>query len=355
MNDRRARRSRSAELAVERARFEAERAERAFHACEPENRLVARSLESRWEEKLAVLTEADKALAETVAAIPPLPTRAELEALTTDMSTLWHASTTAPRDRKRLLRTLIADVTLLPEADFAKARIGIRWHTGATDELVVGRRQAVTEYRRTDPAAIELARRHAHLSNRDLAERLNEAGFSTGAGRSFDRMAVANLRHYHQVPPAGLLEEGELTVADIADRLDISHGAVIHWIARGRLAARRGLNDQWCVPFGPEVEADCRRRVAGSAHIHHPDTTDPKADHELAVSEVAALLGISTNVVYYWIERGHVETRRGPGGRLYIGFGPDVEAACRGRIAASVHLKPVTQSQTSRSTNKEAV
>lgn len=61
--DRRSRTSRAAELAVERARYEAERTERAFHACEPENRLVARSLEARWEDKLAALTEADKALA----------------------------------------------------------------------------------------------------------------------------------------------------------------------------------------------------------------------------------------------------------------------------------------------------
>src|SRR6201998_1363712 len=135
--DRRTRRSRAAELAVERARYEADRAERAFHTCEPENRLVARSLESRWEQKLAALAEADKALAETNAALPALPSRVELEALTADMTALWHAPTTSPRDRKRLLRTLIADITLLPEPDFAKARIGIRWHTGATDELVI--------------------------------------------------------------------------------------------------------------------------------------------------------------------------------------------------------------------------
>jgi DNA invertase Pin-like site-specific DNA recombinase len=344
--DRRARRSRAAELAVERARYEAERAERAFHACEPENRLVARSLESRWEQRLAALADAEKALAETQAAAPPLPSRAELEALTTDMAALWHAPSTAPRDRKRLLRTLIADVTLLPEPDFGKARIGIRWHTGATDELVVARRQDVTQYRRTDRAAIELARSLANLPNHDIAEQLNAAGHTTGAGRPFDRMAVANLRQYHGVPPPGLLQDGEVTVADIADRVGISHGAVVHWIARGWLPARRGLNNQWCVPFGPEVEAACRERVARSAHIHVPDSTHPQAAHELTVGEVAAVLGISTNVVYYWIERHHIDSRRGPSGRLFIPFSADVEAACRARVAASVHLPHPTQVDT---------
>ena len=353
--DRRASRSRAGELALERARYDAERAERAFHGCEPENRLVARNLESRWEERLSALVDAEKALAETQAAIPALPGRAELEALTSDLTALWHAPSTAARDRKRLLRTLIADVTLLPEPEFAKARIGIRWHTGATDEVVVARRQAVTEYRRTDPAAIDLARNLAHLSNNDIARRLNAADHTTGAGRAFDNRAVASLRHYHRIAPPGLLQAGEVTVADIAGRIGVTHGAVIHWIARGWLPARRGLNNQWCVPFNPEVEANCQQRVARSAHIHRPDTTDPKADHELTVTEVAALLGISTNVVYYWIERHHVEARRGPGGRLFISYEPHVEAACRARVAASVHLKAIPQPQIPRSDCEEAV
>ncbi|MGO9877003.1 MAG: recombinase family protein [Acidimicrobiia bacterium] len=344
--DRRARRSRAAELAVERARYEAERAERAFHACEPENRLVARSLETRWEDKLAALTEADKALTQTQTATPALPSRVELEALTTDVSALWHAPTTAPRDRKRLLRTLIADVTLLAEPDFTKARIGIRWHTGATDEIVVARRLAVTAYRRTDPAAIELARRLPELSNRDLAGRLNAAGYTTGAGRAFDKNAVASLRRYHHIQPPRLLEDGEVTVADVARRFDLSHGTVIHWIARGWLPARRALNDQWCILFDARVEDECAQRVARSAHIHTPDSTNTQAGHELTVTEVAAVLNISTNVVYYWIERHHVDARRGPGGRWFIDFGPNVEAACRARIAESVHLKPVPQPQT---------
>ena len=191
VTDRRARRTRAAELALERARYEADRAERAFHACEPENRLVARNLETRWETRLLAYTEAETALTQAQAAATPLPSRGELEALTADVATLWAATSTTDRDRKRLLRTLIADVTLLAEPDFGKARIGIRWHTGAADELIVARRLAVTEFRRTDPAAIELARQFAHLSNGDLAEKLNAAGHMTGAGRRFDNYAVA--------------------------------------------------------------------------------------------------------------------------------------------------------------------
>jgi hypothetical protein len=97
--DRRARSTRALELRVERARYDAARAERAFHHCEPENRLVARTLEHRWEDMLKGLTEAEAALAAAQAAATPLPPRADLEALAADLPSLWHASTTSPKDR----------------------------------------------------------------------------------------------------------------------------------------------------------------------------------------------------------------------------------------------------------------
>jgi len=344
--DRRSRRSRAAELAVERARYEAERAERAFHACEPENRLVARSLESRWEARLGAVAEADKAFADTQAASSPLPSRSELEALTSDVSALWHAPTTTARDRKRLLRTLVADVTLLPETDLAKARIGIRWHTGATDEVVVARRMAVVEYRRTSPGAVDLVRRLGPTrTNADLADELNAAGYLTGAGRAFDATAVSNLRSYHRIAPVGVLREGEVTVAEAARQIGVSTSAVYAWIKAGKLGARSGANDRLCVPFGPDVEQACRQRVATSTQLARNVTGEPAGPHERTVAEVAAALTISTNVVYYWLETGGLTARKGPGSRWLIIFTADVEAKCRQRVDASVHLKPISQSE----------
>ena len=88
--------SRAAELAVERARYEADRAERAFSPVEPENRLVARTLEARWEARLAALADAEQALQAAQDALPPLPDRASLEKLAADLPALWHAPTTTP-------------------------------------------------------------------------------------------------------------------------------------------------------------------------------------------------------------------------------------------------------------------
>src|SRR3989442_3968701 len=132
--DRRARSPGAVELRLERARYDAARAERAFHHCEPENRLVARSLEHRWEDMLKGLTEAEAALAAAQAAATPLPPRADLEALAADLPRLWNASTTSPKDRKRLLRTLIADVTLISAPTRDARRAGRPWRSWATED-----------------------------------------------------------------------------------------------------------------------------------------------------------------------------------------------------------------------------
>jgi DNA invertase Pin-like site-specific DNA recombinase len=273
---RRARTTRAAELAVERARYDADRAERAFHAAEPENRLVTRTLETRWEAKLAALTDAETAYAVAQDTAPALPARADLEALVTDLPGLWQASSTTDRDRKRLLRTLIADVTVLPEPDRGKCRVGIRWHSGAADEIVIAR-PAAAAGRRTPPGAVDLITRLGPTtSNDDLVAELAAAGLTTGVGRPFDVKAVQWTRHAYHVPSPRLDQDGEVTVAEVARRVGVTANAVYYWIANHQLVARRDGAGRWRVPFPPEAEAACLQRVAQSCHLT-PTTSHPTA------------------------------------------------------------------------------
>jgi excisionase family DNA binding protein len=343
--------SRAAELAAERARYDADRAERAFCQVEPENRLVARSLEARWEAKLAILAEAEQALAAAQDALPPLPSRADLEKLASDLPALWNAGTTTAKDRKRLLRTLIADVTLLPEPDRSKVRIGIRWHAGTADELTATRPIHPGTARRSPAAAIELVKRLGpSTSNDQLVTRLNAAGHLTGHGRPFDIDAVQWIRHACKIPVPDPYRPGEISVAEAARQLDCSTSIIYHWIHTGQLPARRGSARRFCISWNAQAEAGCRSRIQQSAHPGRtarprklPAPAFPGADGEISVTEAACRLGCSTWVIYYWIETGQLSARRGSGSRLHIPWNNQIQAECRSRIDQSGHLNPAAR------------
>ena len=278
VTDRHQRVSKAAELAVERAKYEADRAERAFHAVEPENRLVAANLESRWEHKLTALAEAEQALTAAQEALPPLPGKAQLQQIAADLPGLWHADTTSHKDRKRMLRTLIADVTLLPEADKHMVRTGIRWHTGATDEMRVARVMHPGTAKRSPSPAVAMVRKLGPTTpTLELADKLNAAGYVTGTGCRFDIHAVQWIRHAYHVPAPNPYAVGEISVADAAAQLGCSVGVVYAWIKTGKLSARRGSGNRLCIIWTDEVEAGCRRRIADSGHLNpHSGQPEPK-------------------------------------------------------------------------------
>jgi DNA invertase Pin-like site-specific DNA recombinase len=354
---RRRRSLRAAELAVERANYTAQRAERAFLACDPENRLVARSLEARWETALTELAEANAALAAQTQAQPELPSPEQLAATVADLPMLWAAETTSDKDRKRLLRTLIADVTITPsEVDPARLTVGLHWESGASQQISVTRRRNAIQLRCTDSAAIDLAQRVGpSLDNAGLAAALNQAGHRTGTGQPFTSVAAANLRHYHHIPYPGLLADGELTPRQVADRIGVSAGTIHYWINNGFLHARRGPANRWCIPFPPEVEATCRARAAGSAHQHRDLDPQPRRTTELSVADVAARVGVKPDVIYHWAQWGHIPSRRGDAGRLWIDFTPTVEHTCLRRIASSYKLPDDLKTQAAQRLERTAL
>ena len=280
VTDRCRRVGRAAELAVERARYEAHRAERAFSQVEPENRLVARTLEARWEAKLATLAEAEAAVEAARHQVPPLPTRADLEQLTADLPRLWEADTTSNKDRKRLMRTLIADITLLPEPDHAMARIAIRWRTGATDELRVARVVHPGTAKRSPTPAVEMVMRLGPTTaTSEMADLLNAAGLTTGHGVPFDVKAVQWIRHAYHVPAPTPYAAGEISVADAAHRLGCSSSVIYDWIKTGKPAARRSSGSRLCIPWTEQIESECLCRITESGHLNPAARRTPPRKH----------------------------------------------------------------------------
>jgi DNA invertase Pin-like site-specific DNA recombinase len=264
---RKANHNRALELRVERTRYEAARAERAFHHCDPDNRLVARSLERRWEEKLRELAEAERELACRMNE-PVLPSRDQLESLAADFPRLWAAPTTSDKERKRLLRTLIGDVTLISENRSMQLRIGIRWRSGACEELTVRRPHSAPQARRTPLGAVEIARRlGARLTNAELAAELNHAGLKSGTGKYFNAALVQWIRYAYDIDQLQPLAPGELSVKQVAAHLGIAEDALYSWISQGHVAVRHAAGGRLCIPFTPEVEQTLRQRIANSNHI----------------------------------------------------------------------------------------
>ena len=265
--DRATRATRAVELRAERARYDAARAERAFHQCDPDNRLVARSLETRWEAKLRELTDAETELASQTATPTP-PSRADIEALARDLPRLWAAPSTSHRDRKRLLRAMIADITLTFAADQPDIRVGIHWRSGATDELTVLRPGAARDARRAAVLDLLHALGPTH-TNAQLADRLNHSGHVTGTGRRFDEDNVRWLRWQQRIPAPSPLAADELGVHELAQRLNVGDHVIYVWIRDGKLAAHRVGQRRLAIPFNDEIEAACRQRLADSPRTRY--------------------------------------------------------------------------------------
>ena len=157
---------------------------------------------------------------------------------------------------------------MLPEPDRAKVRIGIRWHTGATDELRVARAVHPGTARRSPSPAVEMVRELGPVTpTAELAGQLNAAGMVTGNGRPFDVKAVQWIRHAYHIPAPAACADGEISVAEAARRLGCSTGVIYYWAETAQLDARRGPGNRLCITWNDQVETACRHRIAESGHL----------------------------------------------------------------------------------------
>jgi DNA invertase Pin-like site-specific DNA recombinase len=148
-----AQRTKAFALAVERARFEADRARRQFDQVEPENRLVGRTLERAWEEKLAALRRAESDLAAQQARRPTPLTEEEIawvERAGADVRAIFDAPTTTWRERKQLVRALISEVVVTVNHEARSADLTIVWEGGATTSFEMALRKTGGHFRATD-------------------------------------------------------------------------------------------------------------------------------------------------------------------------------------------------------------
>jgi DNA invertase Pin-like site-specific DNA recombinase len=231
------------QMRLERAEYEAALAERRYQEVDPSQRLVAATLERRWNEALLRLEDLKKQAAEFQRQETRLATpeqKAKVLALARDLPRLWHAPTTQAKDRKRMLRLLIKDITVEKPTDQKQLLVHIRWQGGACTDLAVLLPPNFADRVRYPAALVERVRELAHsLLDAQIAERLNQQGQLSALGKPFTVSMIKWIRHRYQIPAAKLIRPEELTVQQVAERFGVSPNVVYYWIERGVIQARR--------------------------------------------------------------------------------------------------------------------
>ena len=236
-------------LKRERARFEAERARRQYDAVEPENRLVARSLERVWEERLRAAEEVEDAYArwrrQDSIVLRSQDHRA-LEALAQDLPAIWNAAVTKADEKKRILRLIIQEVLLDQKSERGQVLIKIIWQTGAVSEHKIARH--VHSY--ADYADHDLLQRRitdlnaAGLMDKQIAAALNADGFVSARRRPFTYENIWLLRQRWGLPAVKLnpvgpnparWSDGSYSVQGAASVLGVTPQTVFDYLARGLL------------------------------------------------------------------------------------------------------------------------
>ena len=288
-------------LAVERARYQAERAERRYRVVEPENRLVARGLETDWEQRLSELAKARAELERRERRRPcELTTdeRRAVLALGTDLQRVWNAPTTTERDKKELLRTLLEEVIVAAPRGGHAAHLTLRWRGGTLAEIEIDRPRTRQAPIRTDEDTVDLVRRLArHYPDAVIAGILNRQGKATAYGHRFNAMHVGNLRrnwNLGRFDPATSSTDGELvTIREAAKRLDMAPSTLHRWINDGFLAGEQITPG---APWGIRMTPELLDRFVERA----PDGYVPMQD-------ATRILGVSRQTVLQRVKRGELD------------------------------------------------
>lgn len=296
---------------------------RQYDACEPENRLVARSLEAEWERKLAAVTGAEAALsAEQSRRRSPLSAEeiAWLEEAGADLRAVFEAKSTTVRERKQLLRMLLVEVMVTVDREAHRAELQLSWEGGAMTRTTAELPRLGAPWRKTDESTVELVRRLAeHYDDATIALILSRQHRRTGSGLTYTKARVHELRHHHHIhagPPKTPVTPDEQTgemvsVTVAAAELGIGIGTIYRWLATGFIT---GTQLTPGAPWRIRLDDELRSKVA-----------DEAPHGWLPLDQAAKVLGVARQTVLHKVQRGElaaVHVRRGRRDSLRIQVEP---------------------------------
>ncbi len=294
---------------VERVRYDANLAHRQYDEVDPQNRLVARELERRWEDALREQEKVEREADVRMGALEgPLSEeeRRQLRAYAQNLETLWTAEGTRSQDRKRILRCLIENVVAGAGEDTERLKAAVHWVGGEVTNIEVARGKSGVHRYVSDPELIDLVKVLAgEFSDGQIARILHRKRLRTAKGLPFTAQRVTMLRRTHDI--AGTIhtrlpEKDTYTAQQAADLLGVNHTTVIRWVEVGLLKATQATGG---APWQIHLPEDDRRRLM--------EAEAPVG--WLPLKGAAAVLAVSQQTVLQRLQAGQLEGIRARVGR----------------------------------------
>ncbi|MEE8058965.1 MAG: recombinase family protein [Pseudomonadales bacterium] len=230
-------------LALEQARYEEQRARRQYHAVEPENRLVAVTLEENWNETLKKVAELENEIADLEVQADQLSEkdRAEIVSLAHDLPFVWYHTESSPTIKKAIIRTVIKEIIACVENETIQLKI--HWHGGDHTQIEVRKNNRGETNKTIDKEVkkiiVVLARR---MSDSHIAGFLNRQSKRTATGLTWTPQRVCSFRKDYQIPvykPGEREQRGEITIDEVSAALNVSTNKVRKLIKQGIIPAEQ--------------------------------------------------------------------------------------------------------------------
>ena len=278
---------------LERVGQEVARAERQYHAVEPENRLVARTLEARWEDALKKQRQAEEEYHRFLSKLPAtlsVADRQRVQSLSGSVGTLWNAPGTSASDRKQIIRCIVERVIVVADKSTELNEVTIVWSGGVTTQhqvaRPVGKYEQLRDYRRLTERLSQLHGQGLHLAQ--IAKSLNEEGFVPPRRRGVFTEAgigslVRDLGLVGELFRDDLLAKHEWWIPELAEKLGVIPQKVHYWVKQAWLHSRRTPSGKHLIVWADKDEIRRLRRLAKRKNswiaARHPELVIRKVRH----------------------------------------------------------------------------
>lgn len=235
--------SRHSQMNIQRCQYQADLAQRRFEQVDPANRLVAATLEKCWNQELEKLDAARKEYQDYLSRQEqefPAAKKKEITALASRIPDLWD-KTTNIKDKKRIIRLLISDITVTRDTGRKNLILNLRWQTGQTQQLCVGLPPSAPDKTRYPEKMVDMVRELTlcHGDDNKTVDALNSQGILSATGKPFTKDMIEWIRYKHKIEKPLIKTGLEFTVSEVIKIFNVSRHMVYYWVSRKYVQSRK--------------------------------------------------------------------------------------------------------------------